>query len=158
MTPASDAPSPLARALGRIPTGLYLVTCRDGEAPLGFIGSFVTQVGFEPPTVCVAVGSERGPLSAIREGGRFAISILDGQSRGVMGPFFKSERPFDEVAWESAPGGSPVLTEALAWLECELTGEHPVGDHVVVFGAVTDAALLREGDPSIHLRKNGLGY
>ncbi len=158
MTPARDAPSPLARALGRIPTGLYVVACRDGAQPIGFVGSFLTQVGFEPPTVCVAVGTARGPLSAIRAGGRFAVSILDGQSRGVMGPFFRSQAPFDEVAWTSAPGGSPVVSEALAWLECEVTGEHPTGDHVVVFGAVTGAALLREGDPSIHLRQDGLGY
>ena len=31
-------------------------------------------------------------------------------------------------------------------------------DHVVVFGEVVEASLLREGEPSTHVRKNGLGY
>ena len=45
------ADPPLARALGRIPSGLYIVsTVRDGR-PVGFLGSFVMQMGFEPPTV-----------------------------------------------------------------------------------------------------------
>ena len=153
--------SPLARALGRIPTGLYLVTTNGPDGPLGFVGSFVMQVGFEPPTVCVAVGKERGPLAALRESGRFALSILDGDSSGLMGAFFKKrpegETPFDELKHQPTPGGVPCFPEALAWLDCRLTGEHDAGDHVVVFG-VAEAAEAREGDPSIHLRKNGLGY
>ena len=154
--------SPLASALGRIPTGLYIVTTTTDDGPIGFVGSFVIQLGFDPPTVCVAIGKDRGPLAAVRASGRFGLSILDGDSSGLMGPFFKKyeggETPFDALAVESAPGGSPILPEALAWLECKVTGEHELGDHVVVFGEVTDGAQTREGDPSVHLRKNGLSY
>lgn len=154
--------SPLARALGRVPTGLYVVAMPGPDGPLGFVGSFVMQVGFEPPALCVAIAKGRDHLEAIRASERFAVSVLDGASQGVMGAFFRryegSETAFDHVAHETSPGGSPVLTEALAWLDCRLTGEHETGDHVVVFGTVTDGALRRENEPSIHLRKNGLGY
>ena len=55
--------TPLAKALGRIPTGLYIVTSKDNAGDnseaLGFVGSFVMQPGFEPPTVCVAIGKDR---------------------------------------------------------------------------------------------------
>jgi flavin reductase (DIM6/NTAB) family NADH-FMN oxidoreductase RutF len=160
--PETTAPSPLARALGRVPTGLYVVATRDGDEPLGFIGSFLMQQGFDPPTLSVAVGKGRAHLAAMRASGRFAVSILDGESSGAMGPFFKKyeggETAFDHVATTESPCGLPVLSEALAWMECELTGEFETGDHVVVFGTVTDGATLREGDPSVHLRKNGLGY
>ena len=156
--------TPLAQALGRIPTGLYLVTTtgEDG-APLGFVGSFLVQVGFDPATVCVAVGHGRAPLAAMRASGRFAVSILDGQSAKVMGTFFKKypagETPFDHVEHQPASGdGPPILSHALAWLDCQVTGEHDTGDHVVVFGTVTAGAQTRPGDPSVHLRKNGLGY
>lgn len=154
----STEPTPLARALGRIPTGLYVVAARGERGPVGFIGSFLMQVGLVPPMLCVAVGKERGPLAAMRASQRFGVSILDPQSRHLMAPFFRSEAPFDEVGWTSCPGGSPVLSAALAWLECRVTAEQETGDHVVVFGEVVDAACLREGDPSIHLRKSGLGY
>jgi flavin reductase (DIM6/NTAB) family NADH-FMN oxidoreductase RutF len=157
--------SPIARALGRVPTGLYIVSTEsaaDGGAPMGFVGSFVMQVGFDPPTVCVAVGKGRSPLEAIRARGSFGVSILDGPSQGVMGRFFKQlpegESPFDGLELVHAAGGTPVLADALAWLECRVTGEHDTGDHVVVFGEVTDGAGVREGDPAIHLRKDGLGY
>lgn len=158
----SPEPTPLARALGRIPTGLYIVTTQHDGAPLGFVGSFVMQVGLEPPTVCVAIGRDREHLAAVRATGKFAISILDGDSQGLMGAFFKKYEeggPFDALETESAPGGSTVLPGALAWLECELSGEHDTGgDHIVVFGRVTAGSTARDGDPAVHLRKNGLGY
>jgi len=155
-------PSPLARALGVLPTGLFIVTTRDEERPAGFVASFLTQVGLDPPSVCVAIGKGRGPLELVRKSGRFGVSILDPSSLGCMGAFFKAyeagEGPFDSLEMGSAPGGSPVLAEALAWLECRVTGEHETQDHVVVFGEVECGELQREGEPATHVRKNGLSY
>lgn len=156
------ANSPLARALGRIPSGLYVVTTVRNDRPSGFLGSFVMQAGFEPPMVSVAIGLDRPHLEDIRHSGRFALSILDPASRNLMSPFLRRIQPpatpFDglELGWTAA--GSVVLTDALAWVDCELRGEHASGDHVVVFGEVVEASLLREGEPSTHVRKNGLGY
>jgi flavin reductase (DIM6/NTAB) family NADH-FMN oxidoreductase RutF len=158
----SSAPTPLAQALGRIPTGLYVVTTLQGGRPLGFVGSFVMQVGFAPPALLVAVAKGREHLAAIRAEGRFAVSVLDGASQGLMGAFFKKHEdgrsPFDALEHRSSPAGLPILAGALAWLDCRVTGEHALGDHVVVFGEAEHGELLRAGDPAVHLRKNGLGY
>ena len=95
----------------------------------------------------------------MRDSGRFAISILDAESSGLMKPFFgKDGDPFDQVDHTRLDSGSTVLDGALAWLDCRVAGEHSTGDHVVVFGVVEGASLQREGEPKIHLRKNGLGY
>lgn len=154
--------TPLALALGRVPTGLYIVTTLDGDTPVGFVGSFVMQNGLEPPVLSVAVGKARGPLAPLRANGRFAVSVLDAESQGVMSAFFRKyedgQTPFDKLEVEHAPGGSPVLTKALAWLECRITGEHELDDHIVLFGEVEAGSQAREGAPSLHLRKNGLGY
>lgn len=154
--------SPVAKALGRIPTGLYIVTAKDSETALGFVGSFVMQTGFDPPTVCVAVGKGRAHLAAMEASGRFCVSILDAASSSVMGAFFKKYEPgetaLDHVATGDTPGGLPYMKDALAWLDCSVTGTFESGDHVVVFGTVEHGDMPREGDPSVHLRKNGLGY
>jgi len=156
------ANSPLARALGRIPSGLFVVTTLKDDRPSGFLGSFVMQAGFEPPTVTVAIGRDRPHLADVRTSGRFALSILDSASRGLMAPFVRKvappATPFDGLALARTASGSFVLAEALAWIDCRFQGEHESGDHVVVFGEVVEGALLREGDPWTHLRKNGLGY
>ena len=158
----SPAPSPLAQALGRIPTGLYVVTTLAGGRPLGFVGSLLMQVGFEPPSVCIAIAKSREHLAAIRAHGRFAVSVLDDASQGLMGAFFKRHEPgrspFDGLEHRPSPAGLPLLGGALAWIECRVSGEHPTGDHVVVFGTVEHGECLRGGDPAIRLRKDGLDY
>lgn len=154
--------SPIALALGRVPTGLFLVTSGSTAQPTGFVGSFVMQVGLQPPVIAVAVGKERAHLAAIRASGRFGVSVIDKASESVMGRFFRKyepgQSPFDGLALAYGAQGTPVIATALAWMECKLTGEHATADHVVVFGEVVDAQLCRSGDPSVHLRKNGLGY
>lgn len=154
--------TPLARALGRVPSGLFIVTTEAGGAPLGFLASFVMQAGFDPPTVSVAVAKGRAHLDTIRASGRFAVSILDAESAHLMRPFFRKmepgRSPFGGLATERTPGGSTVLSEALAWLDCRRAGEYETGDHVVVFGEILDGALMREGEPRTHTRKDGLGY
>lgn len=161
MSQASELSS-IALALGRIPTGLYIVATRQDGRPLGFVGSFLMQVGFSPPTLCLAIGRTRSHLTALRESGRFCVSILDRQSQDQMGAFFRryegTHGPFDHVEHADTPGGVPYLSRGLAWLDCRCEGEHDVGDHVVVFGVVEHAQLLRPGDPALHLRRDGLAY
>ncbi len=154
--------SPLAQALGRVASGLYVVTSVGPSGPLGFVGSFVSQVGFEPPTLSLAIAEGRDHLKAIRAHGHFGLSILDKPSTGLMKPFFKKygegESPFDTLATLETECGVSVLADALGWLTCQVTSEHKPCEHVVVFGKVLDGALLREGEPSSHVRKNGLSY
>ena len=159
---ADPEATPLARALGRIPSGLFIVsTTRDG-APVGFLGSFVMQMGFAPPTVCVGVGKTRPHLDDIRRSGGFALSILDAPSRSLMAAFVRKlppgVSPFEGMSLRHAASGSPVLADALAWVDCRLTGEFATADHIALFGEVVEGALQREGEPSMHVRKNGLGY
>jgi len=160
-----SSPSPnldsVGAALGRIPSGLFIVTTLTGDGqPLGFLGSFVQQMALDPPTVAVAVGKDRDHLDAIRSSKRFAVSILGEDDKGLMKPFFKKPEdgsPFDDVETH-APTSAPVLKDALAWIDCRLAGEHDAGDHIVVFGVVESAAKSRDGEPLTHTRKNGLKY
>lgn len=158
----SSPPSPIALALGRIPSGLFVVTTRHAGDPIGFVGSLFMQVGFAPPTVSIAVAKDREHLAAIRASGRFAVSVLDAASQNLMAPFFRRHEPgrsaFDLLEHRPSPTDLPILAGALAWLDCRVAGEHATGDHVVVFGIVEHGDLLRAGDPVVHLRKNGLGY
>ena len=163
MTPDDDAPDmTIGAALGRIPSGLFIVTTLDERGlPMGFLGSFLQQVALDPPTVCVAISPDREHLAAVRENGRFGVSILGEGDKGLMKPFFKKPEdgsPFDDVAHTAAPGGSPILEESLSWVECRVAGEHNAGDHVVVFGIVEAGENRRDGEPLVHTRSNGLRY
>ncbi len=152
----------LAAALGRIPSGIFIVTSRQGAAETGMLASWVQQCAFVPPHVSVAIKHGR-PLNAwLKEGAPFTINILDDSQTDMIVHFgrgFALDEPaFTGLEVDRPEGGLPVLCEALAYLECRVTGHYPVGDHDVFFGEVHAGRLLSEGHPMIHIRKSGLHY
>jgi flavin reductase (DIM6/NTAB) family NADH-FMN oxidoreductase RutF len=51
----------------------------------------------------------------------------------------------------------PLLLESLAWFECQLVGEHPAGDHVLVLGKVIDGKLLdSKAEPMVYRETGAL--
>jgi flavin reductase (DIM6/NTAB) family NADH-FMN oxidoreductase RutF len=44
--------------------------------------------------------------------------------------------------WTPGRTGVPLLHRSAAWFECQMLGEHPAGDHMVVLGKAIDARLL----------------
>jgi flavin reductase (DIM6/NTAB) family NADH-FMN oxidoreductase RutF len=50
---------------------------------------------------------------------------------------------------------SLAAREALAWFECQVVGEHPAGDHVLVLGKVIDGKLLDSEAEPMSYRQNG---
>ena len=134
-----------------------LVTLAVGLVLLTVFKSFTPA--FQAPTTEVNYTTF---LDDVRRSGRFALSILDERSRRAMTVFTRrprgDESPFDKVAISSTGSGLPVLSDALAWLEGRVLGEHATADHVILFAEVVSAGVAREGEPHVHLRRNGLGY
>ncbi len=159
----ADTSDSTANALGRVASGLYIVTTGTGGEATGFLGSWVMQAGFEPPAVTVAVHRDRAVLSALRETGHFCVSILSPSSMNLLGHFAKGFKPgedaFEGLDIALAASGVPYLTAAHAHLSCKIIGESEWSDHVVLCGQVVagDCAGFDE-DPAIHIRKNGKSY
>jgi flavin reductase (DIM6/NTAB) family NADH-FMN oxidoreductase RutF len=170
-SPQTDAArpdgSPVGIALGRIPSGLFIVTWRDGDQDRGMLASWVMQAGFEPPMLTVAVAPSRGLLTAVESGTPFVVNVLADTQRPLLARFGKpaaaGENPFAGLAVRRPACGAPALTEAAAWLECSpvarTAGTAEICcDHVVVLARVTDAGTGPDAPPLVHMRKNGLRY
>lgn len=139
--------------LGHFATGVTVVTGRSDEAPVGLAANAFTSVSLDPPLVlvCVARSSRSWPL--IRASGAFAVNFLGEHQEDVCLRFgSQAEDRFADVGWEAAATGSPVLPEALAYVDCRIETEHEAGDHVIVVGRVVGLGRLREGRPLIFWR------
>lgn len=152
----------LAAALGRIPSGLFVLTARHDAAETGMLVSWVQQCSFDPPQVSVALRQGRPLANWLVEGAAFVLNILDDTQTDMVVHFGKGFEPgqpaFAEVEVERIAGLPPVLSEALAYLECRITARYPVGDHDLLIARVVSGKMLGEGHPMIHVRKSGLHY
>jgi len=149
----------IGAAIGRIPSGVYVVIAKRGDQKIGMMGSWVAQAGFEPPCVSVAVSPEREIYSAIEESGRFSINVLSNENMNLMKAFSRySPEQFDGLDFTETEQGI-VLNECVAVLHCKLKGKFDGSDHHLFIGEVTDGAYMNhELAPMVHLRKSGFNY
>jgi len=131
--------------LTSFPYGLYVVTvARDGEEH-GLTASWVTQTAVAPPMVAVAIESSSETIEMIREARRFGVNLLSQGQRDVAA---KLPGRLKGIRTKRAPAAqTPVLADALGWVECRVVATVPSGDHTLVLGEVIATAVEQDGRP-----------
>lgn len=160
--PIKDSQKPWAPALGRIASGLFILTARHGDAETGMLASWIQQCSFDPPQISLAIQRGRAITEWLTEGAAFTVNILDESQTDMLihfGRGFELNEPaFTGLEIEHPLSGAPVLAEAVGYLECRIVGRFPAGDHDVFLAQVIGGNLLSEGHPMVHIRKSGLHY
>lgn len=139
--PRSIEPSHYRAVLGNYPTGVAVVTAMgaDGQ-PVGMVVGSFTSVSLDPPLVAFLPDRSSSTFPAIREAGAFCVNVLAGGQEDLCRLFAtKGADRFAPTKWDPAQDtGSPVLNEAVAWIDCEIGEIHEAGDHLIVVGRVLD--------------------
>lgn len=152
------------QAVGRVVGSLNVVTAKFGDVSSAMLASWVSQATFNPPGLTVAVAKDRAIESLMYPGGQFVLNILaDGNHMGLMKHFLKTFAPgedrFAGVATQIADNGSPILSDALAYVECSVSNRLECGDHWLVYAVVDNGKLLQsDGLTAVHHRKSGNHY
>ena len=137
-------------ALGRFATGVAFVTAMPAGEPAGLIVNSLASVSLDPPLVSFCPSRSSLTWSRMRRTRRFGVNVLG----RIHEPFARRATPagadrFADLDWTLGPRGVPLLTDALATLECETVAEHPAGDHWIVVGRVDDARLAPVNEPLV---------
>jgi flavin reductase (DIM6/NTAB) family NADH-FMN oxidoreductase RutF len=146
--------------LRHFPYGLYAVTVSHDGEDHGMTANWVTQASFEPPMIAVAVENTAKTIGMIRDAHHFAVNLLQQDQRDLAGKLGRSSQQAPQklkgLKTKPAPvSGTPVLADALGWLECRLLTTVPAGDHTLVLGEVIEAGVERDGEP---LTLQGAGF
>lgn len=154
----------LNKAMGRLSGGLYILTAQKGDVNGAMLASWVTQASFEPLGFTVAVAKDRAIESLMQVGDRFVLNILEeGNYQHLMKHFLKRFKPgedrFAGIKTQTAENGSPILGDALAYLECEVVSRMETSDHWIVYSKV-DRGRVSHPDTltAVHHRKVGNYY
>jgi flavorubredoxin/flavin reductase (DIM6/NTAB) family NADH-FMN oxidoreductase RutF len=156
--------SDLDKALGRISGGLYIITATKDHINSAMLASWVSQASFEPPGFTIAVAKDRAIESLMQVGDKFVLNVLEeGKYQLLMKHFLKRFKPgadrFAGVNTQTATNGSPILTDALAYLECEVVSRMECSDHWIVYSKVTAGRVSNpDGMTAVHHRKVGNHY
>lgn len=161
----SNHDNPIFPVLGRIPSGVFILTAADGEGrETGMLASWVQQASFEPQQVTVAVNGSRYLNNWLDDGVNVALNMVGESGGKLLGHFGKGFGPdedaFTDLETDSV-AGVRVLNDALAYLIGRVVSRMVTGDHVVFLIELTQAGQgknFEDEKPMVHIRKSGGHY
>ncbi|MER0245571.1 flavin reductase family protein [Streptomyces sp. HSW2009] len=151
-------------ALSRLAAGVVLVTAHDPEdgprgEDVGMTATAFLSVSLDPPLVMVSVRAESRMDDVLERQPLWAVSLLAEGQRQVAGRFAMKGRISDRLLFADLPhvrgeaSGAPLVSGALATLECRTEQRITAGDHTLVVARVLTAATSgTEGDPLTYFR------
>jgi flavin reductase (DIM6/NTAB) family NADH-FMN oxidoreductase RutF len=136
----------IAALFQRITLGVYVVGVAHDERRDAFTAAWVMQTSFDPLLIALSVNPQNTSYPLLHAGGGFALSVLRRGQLDLARHFGTlSGRDEDKLAgigWRPGRSGAPILEDALAYLDCELTTSLRAGDHEIVVGRVLDGRIL----------------
>jgi flavin reductase (DIM6/NTAB) family NADH-FMN oxidoreductase RutF len=158
----ADPHKSLGAALGRIPSGLFILTVAHDKIETGMLASWVQQCAFQPPTITFVLQRGRAIADLLAKSIPFTLNILEAAQTDMIAHFGKgfsvADNAFQDLDIQRAAPHGPILNEALAYLFGNVINCVAVADQNLYIAEVTAGALLDDGQPMVHIRKNGFHY
>ena len=114
-------PATFKETLAHWATGVTVVGALADGQPVGITANSFTSLSLNPPQVLISVNKRLYTHDAIKRSGAFSVSILhDGQEeigKRFAGMVPEVEDRYEGLAVHTAETGSPILSDALAWLD-----------------------------------------
>ena len=146
-------PKVFRATLGKFATGVTVVTAESPSTRRGMTANAFSSLSLDPPLVLVCVDNKASFLGVIREAKKFAINFLAEDQKSTSdwfaGKGSDAEDQFADIAHEKGENGAPVLTGAIAVLECEIHEDIPGGDHAIIVGRVTHIVTEEDVRPPL---------
>ncbi|MEV4559606.1 flavin reductase family protein [Kitasatospora sp. NPDC049285] len=161
---AAATPEEFRAALSQLASGVSLVTAHDPEGgadgeDVGMTATSFLSVSLEPPMVLVSVREDSRMDELLTRVDTWAVSLLAEEQRTLASRFAMKGRLSDRLLFADAPhtrgphSGAPLITGALATVECRTEQRVPAGDHVLVLGRVLEARVTAPADgPLLYFR------
>jgi len=145
------SPDSLRHVMGHFTSGVTIATALQQGTKHAMTATAVCSVSLEPPLVLVCVGKASRFHGPIIRAKHWCLSLLTVDQESLARHFADSRRDlisqFDQVPHTPSPlSGTPLIDDALAWLECTTYGVHDGGDHTILIGQIVRASGLPSDD------------
>jgi flavin reductase (DIM6/NTAB) family NADH-FMN oxidoreductase RutF len=135
-----------AELFRRLTYGVYVVGVAAGDQRDAFTAAWVMQTSFDPLLLALSINPENASHPLLHAGGGFTVNVLKQDQQELARRLgTRSGRDEDKLAgirWRPGTTGAPVLEDALAYFDCEVSGRVQAGDHELVLGRVMDGKIL----------------
>lgn len=137
----------LAKVSRYLTHGVYVVAVKNAAQEHAFTAAWVMQVSFNPLLIAFSINPEHHSYAILKAGGLCSINVLAKEQLAIAAHFGDStiRDKMSVYRWQTAASGMPVLTDALAYFDCQVSHTAPAGDHEIIICKVLSADILRDG-------------
>jgi flavin reductase (DIM6/NTAB) family NADH-FMN oxidoreductase RutF len=145
--------SAITDILSQLDRELWLVTAQAAAQRGGLIATFVSNASVvaDLPRMLIGLAKHHHTWHLIEASGAFALHLLDEDHVDWVWRFGLSSGrggdKLDGLDLIRGATGSPLLSDALAWLDCRVEARLDTGDRTVYLAEVVASARLRPGAP-----------
>jgi 3-hydroxy-9,10-secoandrosta-1,3,5(10)-triene-9,17-dione monooxygenase reductase component len=135
------------QVMGQFLAGVTIITASNNGTPVGMAVSAFSSLSMDPPLVLFCPQKKSSTWALVDAAGHYAVNILAGEHQHISQQMSsKAEDKFADIGWHTESTGSPVLDEALGWIDCRTEHVYDGGDHWIVVGRIL-AMGWRDGAP-----------
>jgi flavin reductase (DIM6/NTAB) family NADH-FMN oxidoreductase RutF len=135
----------------QISHGVYVIGVSDDTHQNAFTAAWVMQVSFNPPLLAISINPEHYSYQLLQAGGACTVNVLSHDQYALAEHFGRSAH--DKIAgfqWQKDKTGAPILSESLAYFDCQVSHYTDAGDHKIAICKVIAAAPLNKGRPLLY--------
>lgn len=153
------------RVLWSLPYGLYVIGSRNGSERNLMTLNWATQVSFVPKLVGIGVEKTAWTHELIEKGRCYSLCTVAREDRSIIRKFTKPVSADDEAGTlagfpvHEAETGAPILTQAVAYLDCALRQAVDCGGHTFFIGEVLDSGFQQDEEtPVLRMEDTRMSY
>lgn len=155
-----DPDTTMKKAIEMVPSGLFLLTSAFDGVRSGVLCRWVQRCSSKPHMVTLAMPKGLPVEPLIRDSRHFALCQISADDVFLTRKFAtvpeRGDDPFVTLAAGTAPSGSPIVSRAMSYLDCELASHIEFDSHFRLYvGLVLHAEILSHSKPLVYYGENG---
>ncbi|WP_108521353.1 flavin reductase family protein [Bradyrhizobium algeriense] len=133
-------------AMRQLTGGVSVITAGIGWDISGMTVTSVSSLSIDPPALIVSINREASSWPLVKRYGFFGVNILTSDQIDIAERFtgksgLKGAERFAGAHWTTRVSGVPLLTDALAVIDCGVEDMVERHSHAIVIGRVLDVAV-----------------
>ena len=142
-------------AMRELAGGVAVITVGQENDITGFTATSVSSLCTNPPRLFVCVSQSSTSWKALQRHGYFGVNLLREEERALADRFagrdgLEGAARFTGARWTTLVTGTPILDNALAAFDCEVTEMLPHCDHAIIIGRVCAVRNATGSSPLVY--------
>jgi flavin reductase (DIM6/NTAB) family NADH-FMN oxidoreductase RutF len=137
--------------------GVTIVSSKYADSIHGMTVNSFTSISLDPPIVSVTLANSTRTLEMVKKSGIFTVSILSENQAALSdrfaGKISEEGNRFSGVEIFTMKSGAPLISNSLAYLDCNVMSTHELPNSTLILGAVIAAKTDGTGLPLIYMNR-----